>query len=407
MIPRTNVRVRTSYGVGGICTAALAVVLFSTAEANAQPDNPPGGFAQTAFDRCDSNGDGVLDRGEFQEGLRWLKKRAHANRSDRPGKRGGNQQWNRRGNRKGFGRGDGRSAKPGSAGGDRGRRHARWQSDGPCEMAASRPGPGRDGPPPDGNNARRGPGRRRAAQCDNQNDRPRKRQAMRGNRGDRPRKQRMRDCPPDCSPRACPTDRPQERRMRHRQWHGDRPKCASQRERPGCRQRCDRPGKQGKPAGRKAHGERGRRHMKGQPPAERRAQRGDRGPHAQCGYDRDGKGQDRMRGANRERGQNRMRGKDRMRGEGQMRGQNRERGSNRMRGENRTRGRCEASPSRFINRFDQNNDGAVGPDEFQGNPARFKQLDRNDDGKIDLDDAKKPQRGRQGPRGQQQPPPEA
>ena len=48
-----------------------------------------------------------------------------------------------------------------------------------------------------------------------------------------------------------------------------------------------------------------------------------------------------------------------------------------------------ASPEQREKRFktlDRNEDGKLGPDEFQGGPARFKQLDRNGDGFLSRDE---------------------
>lgn len=41
---------------------------------------------------------------------------------------------------------------------------------------------------------------------------------------------------------------------------------------------------------------------------------------------------------------------------------------------------------RFFERFDENNDGVVTPDEFRGPPERFGRADRNHDGKIDREE---------------------
>ena len=48
-----------------------------------------------------------------------------------------------------------------------------------------------------------------------------------------------------------------------------------------------------------------------------------------------------------------------------------------------------ASPEQREKRFkalDRNEDGKLGPDEFQGGPARFKQLDHNGDGFLSRDE---------------------
>jgi hypothetical protein len=60
----------------------------------------------------------------------------------------------------------------------------------------------------------------------------------------------------------------------------------------------------------------------------------------------------------------------------------------------KSQGDGEPRGNRFTRRFDSNRDGGVSPDEFKGNPERFKKLDRNNDGRLDRKDLKKTQQPR-------------